>query len=261
MSVAALMAELWRDYRTLAPHAEPIHELIGGGGEVPNDHVAFRGLNRPGFGIDAIAAPFVALGYREQGEYLFPDKKLFARHFETEDPNDPKLFVSELEVEKLGPAARSILDRLMETAVLPPDRPLARAGRPWPVAQSEYRTLLEESEYAAWLAAFGYVVNHFTVAVHRVPRWPSLETLNQALIDSGFALNGSGGLIKGSPEVGLEQSSTLAAPITVAFTDGPLEIPGVYYEFARRHPVNGALFSGFVTGSADRIFESTDVRR
>ncbi len=37
-------------------------------------------------------------------------------------------------------------------------------------------------------------------------------------------------------------------------------IPSCYYEFALRHPdpATGRLFPGFVTPSADRIFESTD---
>nr|WP_293271384.1 hypothetical protein [Nannocystis sp.] len=43
------------------------------------------------------------------------------------------------------------------------------------------------------------------------------------------------------------------------FSDGVYAVPGCYYEFARRYPgPDGALFDGFIEGSADRIFESTD---
>jgi hypothetical protein len=43
------------------------------------------------------------------------------------------------------------------------------------------------------------------------------------------------------------------------FQDGMFEIPGCYYEFARRYTdKEGNLFSGFIAKSADKIFESTN---
>ena len=64
--------------------------------------------------------------------------------------------------------------------------------------------------------------------------------------------------MKGSKEVCLEQSSTLANNIEVEFEDGKLTIPACYYEFAKRYPMkNGELYQGFVAASADKIFEST----
>ncbi len=59
----------------------------------------------------------------------------------------------------------------------------------------------------------------------------------------------------------LEQSSTMANTVTVELSDGPLEVPGCYYEFARRYPdADGVLYEGFIAASADRIFESTNRR-
>jgi hypothetical protein len=53
----------------------------------------------------------------------------------------------------------------------------------------------------------------------------------------------------------------LADRIPVAFKETTKEITSCYYEFAFRHKMaNGKLFSGFVTGSADKIFESTDMK-
>ncbi len=38
-------------------------------------------------------------------------------------------------------------------------------------------------------------------------------------------------------------------------------IPTCYYEFARRYPgPDGKLYEGFVAASADKIFESTNVK-
>jgi hypothetical protein len=43
------------------------------------------------------------------------------------------------------------------------------------------------------------------------------------------------------------------------FAEGAFGIPSCYYEFAQRFPMpDGKLFNGFVTRSANKIFESTD---
>jgi hypothetical protein len=64
--------------------------------------------------------------------------------------------------------------------------------------------------------------------------------------------------VKGTPDVLLEQGSTLADRVAVDFADGSHVIPTCYYEFALRHPdATGKLYEGFVPASANRIFEST----
>ena len=51
-----------------------------------------------------------------------------------------------------------------------------------------------------------------------------------------------------------------ASSVEVKFTEGVYNIPGCYYEFAKRYPdSSGQLYQGFVAASADKIFESTDV--
>ncbi len=51
----------------------------------------------------------------------------------------------------------------------------------------------------------------------------------------------------------------MASEIPVKFDDGLHNIPGCYYEFAKRYPLaNGKLYQGFVAKSADKIFESTN---
>ena len=83
------------------------------------------------------------------------------------------------------------------------------------------------------------------------------------LLTNGFQLNSSGGLIKGTPAEFLEQSSTLAEEVDVKFEEGIYKIPSCYYEFAKRYvlPQTQKLYTGFVAASADKIFESTDVRK
>ena len=137
---------------------------------------------------------------------------------------------------------------------------LPRAGRPWSLSHASYRALLAESEYAAWVAAFGLRVNHFTVDVNRLRTVSGLPEVVALVARAGFELNDEGGdIIKGSPADLLEQASTRAARVDIAFTDGVHAIPGCYYEFARRYPLpTGEPFQGFVPASADKLFHSTD---
>jgi hypothetical protein len=265
VTISDLLDALWRDYTATTPQAERIHHLLAERGEhVRNDHVALRTFALPGIGIAALARPFEALGWVEQADrYKFPDKKLDARYWRHPDPALPKVFISELRTHELSAAAAQIIDGLVRQ--LPPGfgerADLPYAGRPWQVRRAEYESLLVESEYAAWVAAFGFRVNHFTVNVNALTTFPDLPSLNAFLVDHGFRLNAAGGTIKGTPAERLEQSSTLADSVVVDLTDATLRIPSCYYEFARRYPLpSGELFHGFVPASADKIFESTNTR-
>jgi Domain of unknown function (DUF1338) len=257
--------KLWEQYARLNPQVKAIHRLLEERGErVVNDHIALRTYNDPRVGLEVLARPFIQLGYQPRGEYSFSDKKLRARHFELDaDPAAPKIFISELELEKcsadLRQTAAELIDQIPSGTT---DRwDLPAMGRPWKTSYEQYERLRKESEYAAWVAAFGYMANHFTVLVNALRGFESLEVLNSFLKQQGFALNAGGGEIKGSPEVYLEQSSTLADKIPVEFSDRVHSVPCCYYEFARRYSMpDGKLYQGFVEKSADKIFESTNKR-
>jgi hypothetical protein len=262
-TVDELLAALWADYTASTPQAARIRALFDARGEaVVNDHVALRTYGVPGLGIEHVARAFERRGWVARDPYRFDDKHLRARYWQHPSPDVPKVFVSELCVEELSPAAQQTIAALV--AQVAPEfgarDDLAWAGRPWTVDLATYRALLAESEYAAWVAAFGFRVNHFTVDVGRLRTFEDLAAVNAFLRASGFRLNESGGAIKGGPHERLEQSSTLADEIDVEFVDGRARIPSCYYEFARRYPLpDGSLFQGFVPASADKIFESTDV--
>lgn len=257
-----LLNRLWVDYSALNPQAPQVHRLLESRGEtVINDHVAFRTFAHPGIDIPAMAAPFLAAGYQARGAYEFPEKKLDAVHYEHPDASLPKIFISQLHMDRLSQGARSMLLGLINQ--IPSDFTFKRdwicGGRPWELDFSTFEALERESEYAAWMSAFGFRVNHFTVLANALHTFPTLAALDDFLRAQGFRLNAIGGEIKGSPQELLEQSSTLASEVEVSFQGGRHVVPGCYYEFARRYPgPDGRLFQGFNARSANRIFQSTD---
>lgn len=255
----------WREYSAITPAAAEIHALLAARGErYVNDHVAFRTFNIDPIGVESLGATFVDLGWRESGEYFFEQKRLRARSYAPPEDGLPHVFISELLVEQFSPELGRIVRGLVEQ--VPAERrnsaALLTELPTWkPIAYADYRTLQSESEYAAWLAAFGVRVNHFTVLVNALETFGSLKEFNAWLKECGYSMNTSGGEVKGSPDVLLEQSSIMANRIPWEFAGGERHvIPTCYHEFARRYedPATGRLYAGFIARSADRIFESTD---
>lgn len=255
--------KLWNQFTQLAPSAEKIHQLFAAKGDiVENDHIAFRTFNDPRINIEVVSTPFLLMGYKPVGEYHFTEKKLNARHYEHTDSALPKIFISELMVDKLSESASLLIKEFLQqldSQVIDPNS-LLYSGRLWETPSYEtYNTLSKESEYAAWVYVNGFCVNHFTVFTNSLNHFDSLSSVNLFLKENGFKLNSSGGEIKGSPAELLEQSSILADHVNVQFKEGSFVIPGCYYEFARRYPApNGQLYQGFIAASANKIFESTD---
>lgn len=264
MSYQELFEKLWEDYIRITPSAKKVHEVLKKDNtQIINDHVAFRTFNIEKINRHRLAKHFLDLGYQQKGEYEFKEKKLLANHFEHEDPEAPKVFISELLLErcsdKLQKIVKSFTDSLPDN--IAENNSFLYSGPHWQISSSEYEELLNESEYAAWMAAWGYHANHFTVSINHLESLKDIQSVNQRLKDEGFPLNTSGGEIKGSPEVLLEQSSTMADRMPVNFSDKMIEIPSCFYEFALRYPQeDGSLYQGFVAANANKIFDSTNVK-
>ncbi|MDN3615364.1 MAG: DUF1338 domain-containing protein [Vibrio gallaecicus] len=262
MTPDLLFSSLWNDYiQRLCPSAAQVQQLLKEDEALINDHIALRTFNVAPLGIDTLAKPFIDLGYQACGDYLFESKKLVAKHFEHPDPNQPKVFISELKVEECSAELQTIVAKLvkqLDTNKLKGHEFLF-GGRLWDLSFVDFQVLAKESEYASWLAAHGYGANHFTVSVNQLNKFDEVQSVNDYLRDEGFTINSAGGEVKGSPEVLLEQSSTMADKVAVTFTEGVEMIPGGFYEFAKRYVMaNGEIYTGFVAASADKIFESTD---
>jgi len=261
-----LFQGLWDDYIQITPSANKLHQLLGtktGESDIINDHIALRTFNLESVNLKKLAAHFIALGYEKKGDYDFASKKLTAQHFEHPDTKQPKVFISELKVDELSDTAQTIISKMVSsiTAQAVEADNFLYSGTHWTVSHDDYKTLLVESEYAAWMAAWGYRANHFTVSVNHLKDIDELTKVNDTLKQAGFKLNAMGGEIKGGKDVCLAQSSTMADSSEVVFSDTTLNIPSCFYEFAQRYKmVNGEYYQGFVAASADKIFESTDVQ-
>lgn len=264
MQPETIFQKLWKIYTEQNPSVKQVYDLfVKNGEEVINDHIAFRTFDDPRVNIDVLAKPFLKGGYIEKGQYKFEAKKLIAKHFELPgQPKAPRVFISQLITgefsEYLQETVKTTIDKI-PSEQLESDE-LIYSGNIWGTVSKEvYEKLKEESEYAAWLYVFGFCANHFTVSVNFLQKLNSLEKVNQFLKDNGFLLNDSGGEIKGTPEQLLEQSSIKSGLVNKQFSEGSFDVPGCYYEFARRYPDSeGSLFSGFIAKSADKIFESTN---
>jgi len=267
MNSEQFFSSLWEQYIAITPQAEQIHALfLKQNHQIVNDHVAFRTFDHSDLNI-AVFEPYIfQLGYTFLNDYHFPNKYLYAKSYLAQDPQLPKIFISQLICQKLSQSNQKIINTLLESISSKPINCIDALykGRLWDKPSwQQYQSLLAESEYAAWLSVMGLRANHFTISINHLDSHVSIEAVNQFLKNNGFILNMAGGEIKGSPEELLEQSSTMADKMEFEFADGDRHrINTCYYEFARRYPDNqGDLFQGFVAASADKIFESTHMER
>lgn len=254
--------------------------------DIINDHVAFRTLGVPNLGIKSFEKIFLKHGYQKKEFYSFEAKKLNAYWYAPPKPNLPRIFISELRVNELSETAQQIIRKYTHSIIKDPvdnidlnnasevieffEKPL------WELPTlKDFDTLLNESEYAAWVIYNRYYLNHYTISVHELPEgFDRLEKFNEFLIDLGIKLNDSGGIIKTSKDGLLLQSSSVAEMIKADFSDHKTkEIAGSYVEFAERkilpefQNLNQDQImaehrrDGFETANADKIFESTFVKQ
>ncbi len=283
-----ILKALFTPYKERVPDVKKIsnamikHGLIADENDIVNDHIAFRTLGVPHLGIASFEKIFLHHGYRKKSSYFFEKKKLDAYWYEPPTGDYPRIFLSELRVKDLSEKTQQTIAKY--TAPLTQDpvdlldlndaeavgqffyKPL------WDLPTTQdYKTLLEESEYAAWVIYNRYYLNHYTISVHELPAgYNTLEEFNDFLESIGIVLNTSGGKIKTSGDGLLKQSSSVAKMIEASFADGSVaEIPGSYVEFAERLVLpeyknlpkelltNAHRRDGFESGNADKIFEST----
>lgn len=187
-ATSTLFERLWQQYIQVTPSALKIHHLLGSNADIINDHVAFRTFNHPKINVEQLAKHFVALGYQECGQYQFSAKKLDAKHYEHHDSTLPRIFISELRIEKFNADIQSIIADLIEPLPdsIAESASVLYAGCPWPLNSKQYEKLLQVSEYAAWFAAWGFRANHFTVSVNHLDKFQDIKSINETLKTMAF---------------------------------------------------------------------------
>lgn len=298
---AQLFDTLWDTYRHRVSYVQTYEQVIRqAGATFFNDHIAFRtfACQQPLTGIASVSRIFEALGYRAAGSYHFEDKQLSAIHFQHNNPQFPKLFISELKVWELPAAEREIINRALRSHRPPvsekllvalqeldkatpdpqspiPDSLLAEAAAqfhdlPWLLPRREDVVALNKvSQYAAWVLVHGYNVNHFTSLVnsHGVATLDDIEKTIAALTAAGVPMKSE---IEGERGSKLRQSATEAVKIDVQVSDNgiPAAMPWTYayFELAERNsvidPATGkqVRFEGFLGPQATNLFEMTRVK-
>jgi hypothetical protein len=286
-----VLAGLMRRYRERVPDVERVIEalvadgLVSSGESIENDHIAFRTMGVPHLGIASFEKIFLHYGYQRRDPYFFESKKLDAFWYAPPKPHFPRIFISELRVGDLSTEAQAIIRSYTDQVTADPvdqldlddaaavdqylHTPLWRTP-----TLADYQRLEQESEYAAWVIYNRYYLNHFTVSVHNLPQYNTIDQFNVYLEQRGFKLNDSGGKAKKSPDGLLNQSSTVAEMVNAEFSDGAggivhRMISGSYVEFAERKVLPQFVDlpplqitrqhrrDGFEAQNADRIFEST----
>lgn len=266
MEYTSYIKQFWDQYQNEIPAAKQIYNLFLEYGEVltflSHDHLALRTFNDPRVNIEMMMRPFVKMGYRRSMKYDFPVKKLFARHYEPPVVNTPKVFISELLLEKFSPflqkTVRDCIDKIPADILNDPLKlPLSKTS--WELDFDIYEKLAAESEYAAWLYAYGFRANHFAIQVNQLKLFDNCREINKFLQSKNFIINTENGEVKGTQAELLQQSSIMAQYAEVKFKDGIHKIPSCYYEFTHRfQDKQGILYPGFVAASADKLFESTN---
>jgi 2-oxoadipate dioxygenase/decarboxylase len=293
---ARLFDTLWDTYRRRVLYVQTYEQVIRkAGATFFNDHIAFRtfACQQPQTGIATVSRIFEALGYRAAGSYHFEDKQLSAIHFQHQNPQFPKLFISELKVWELPAAQREVIDRVVRSHRPPVaesvlvglqnlNRDESDAGHllpqvvaqfhelPWLLPRREDVVELNKvSQYAAWVLVHGYNVNHFTSLInsHGVAALDDIEKTIAALSAAGVPMKTE---IEGERGSKLRQSATEAVKIDVQVADQgvPAKMPWTYayFELAQRDsvvdPASGkrVRFEGFLGPQATNLFEMTRVK-
>jgi hypothetical protein len=286
-----VLNRLMQQYKKQVPDVSIITDLllkeslINNLNEIENDHIAFRTLALPHLGIQSLEKIFLYYGYERKGSFDFKEKKLNAFWYAPPEDHFPRIFISELRVSDLSEESQAIIKSCTKEIKEDPvdllnlDDPISTAdflqSPLWPSPFIEdYETLEQESEYASWVIYNRFYLNHFTISVHGLQAFNTLETFVPFLEKHGILINDAGGKIKTSPDKLLIQGSTVAAKEKVKFKsksnkEKVKEIATAYVEFAERKilPEFNHLElkeikrkhrrEGFEAQNANSIFEST----
>jgi hypothetical protein len=278
-----IFQSLWQSFCQMVPEIEIIQHALQARGVMhfPLDHFAVIDLPSRNTGIPQLAQIFSMLQFTERGQGYLPDKQnpfiwMADAEAETQLASAalPQAVLADFNLDALPREIKTIVEKYTAFAAplfawdqADPQVILKYfAGRDWPLPNfAEFKTVQEFNELLAWVLIFGRQPNHFTLAVHLLDYFESLESFNQFLVDDlGMLLNTTGGVIKGGEAVGIAQSAITSRQVTIQLDGGEVVLPQCFIEFVWRYPkvknhkpvLWKDYFTDFVAANADDVVES-----
>lgn len=261
------------------------------------DHYAIIDLPSTKTGLNILCQIFSSIGYEVQGrDYLAEKQNNFmwmAERCSIGKPVEntlPQVVVADFLLEELPINIRKVIEKLTKNIKATPLSEIQKLSehaylgdgnaakklitilikyfterdRPLPTLR-EFKQVNEFNELLAWVLVFGRQPNHFAISIHLMKCFSSIREFNFFIKEKlKLPLHETGGAVKGSCEVGIEQSSTKGSIINVQIADGIISIPEQFIEFVWRYP-NIKLksdmkwneyFTGFIALNANKVIES-----
>lgn len=290
---------LWEQHRNTTSQLKKIECCLSGSytAPLPLDHFALIDLPGPHSGIPSLRDIFSLIGYQERGNGYLPDKQndfLWMADIDSLSALAidalPQAVVADFRLDQMPPEISRIIEKYANQSS---PFPIANAnklieqlhnnnndaaatlfnlivtylrGRDWPLpTKAEFNLVKEFNELLSWVLVFGRKPNHFTLSVHLMETFKSLETFHSFIVnDVHLLLNQDGGIIKGGLKTGIAQGSTIGTPQTITLADGNVEMPTGFVEFVWRYPVQDCktplywtdYFTGFVAQHANHVIQS-----
>ncbi|TLY48309.1 MAG: DUF1338 family protein [Gammaproteobacteria bacterium] len=293
-----IFSQLWENYKTHLVEIDIIQNYFQRHfqEDLVLDHFAIIDLPGPNTGMDTLSCLFSYLGYIVRGQaYLIEKQNNFRWLSEEVGPETlaidapPQIVVADFRREALAPQVLTIVDhyasftqaldieqlkfwhhRILQQDKLAADELSAfilkyLQSRDWPLPTlKEYEIVKNHNELLAWVLIMGRQINHFAWGMHLSKGFTQLKSYNQFLSSTlKISLSNKGGMIKGSINKGIEQSSTQPATKFIKLVDGVIDLPDRFIEFVWRYPTKKGenklwhdYFTGFVADNANRVVES-----
>lgn len=294
-----IIKKLWQTYCHRSPQIEYLQNTLQKkcGQTLIMDHFAIIDLPGKNSGIKHLHTLFSVLGYVTRGQDYLPEKQndflWMAEQNAAAQPAHgvlPQVVIADFRLDALPENIKSIITKYANMAKPLPSEAIQYwlahlstekqaptqleqtiltylSGRDWPLPTiKEFQTVHQFNELLAWVLVNGRKPNHFTLSIHLLGKFANLGEFNQFIEkELRLPLNYEGGVIKGGPEAGIAQSSTVGETETVRLADGEVLLPSCFTEFVWRYPrttrnVSPFLwqdyFTGFIAKHADNVIES-----
>lgn len=250
------LKKIWERYVFLSPIALEIKTKLEKQKDLPFflDHIAFRTVNIKGVDVGSIEEVFLSKGYERVASYLLEDEKI--EIFCYENKENPKILIAQLNLDSFSRDTKELFFELVNKNFNLIGDAVFYRKRKWQVSFGVYELLYSQSEYLAWMYAFGLSPSHFSFEIEE-GLFSDLEQLNDWLESQGYLLNCFGSKIKGD-SVTLAQSATMAQRHRVNFKEGPKDVPSCYCVFSKRYLLSGVKYAGFSASSLSTIFASSN---